>query len=495
MKQFTKTEVAALLHLLGITPDDQVDDFASMLSREVGSTGNAALLTQTGGLFSTFGLEPDVISTHVRTQGIGSILPPPIPSNSDDPRYPVFSGYGAEEGNQPTYPCEDAPSGTMYAGSLTSQFGRIPKNTNTIEIDSLLHSGGRGITTNLRLLGQIFGDSMMPSTLSQDQILDLVVKAEMVGSLVQMERSLSKLNWIGTPTNNTAGKGYKEYKGLDYQIITGHVDADGGGAMPNMDSYLDSFGLNNVKGTGADIVSTLSYALYYLETLADQTGISPVSFVICMRSDLWHEICEIWPSRYLSQNSFSQNGTQLLVINDDVNVKLRDAMKMGKFIDVYGKRYAVVIDDGIYEKNSTNTAGIPKGSYASPIYILPTSYAGSNQALYVEYIDYSGVNGQIAPLGAASSHLQFWSDNGRFLWNLTQKRFCFDLQVKVEPRLILRTPQLAGKISDIAYTPKRKTRDAYPGSPYYVSGGVGGSPADVLATLISNAGDYGRRVL
>lgn len=489
-----KNKAAALLYLMNENADSDTD-FSELLTREVDNRGTSALLTQPGGLFSTWGLESDVISTHVRPMGLGSILPPPIPSNTDDPRYPVFAGYGAETGAQPTYPCEDAPAGTMYAGSFTSQFGRIPKNTNTIEIDKLLHGGGRGITTNLRLLGQIFGDSPMSSNMTQDQILDLVVKAEMVGALVQMERTLSKMNWIGTPTNNTAGGGYKEFPGLDYQIITGRVDADGGGAMPNLDSYIEDFGLNSVGGTGADIVAALSYMSYYLETLADQTGMTPVTFVIVMRPDLWFALTEIWSARYMSQNGFSQAGGQLVVINDDNAVKMRDAMRVGRYIDVYGKRYPVIIDDGIVELNSTTTAGIPRGSYASSIYMLPLTYSGANRALYYEYIDYNQVARQISPLGQGSSKVNFWSDNGRFLWNMEHLRFCFDLQVKVEPRLILRVPQLSGKIQKIMYSPKRHIRSAFPESPYYVSGGIGGSPAEVLAALIAGGGDYGRRLL
>lgn len=490
----SKNQAAALLYLMNESAANDVD-FGELLTREVANTGTATLLTQPGGIFSTWGLEPDVISTHIRPMGLGAVLPPPIPSLTDDPRYPVFAGYGAEEGAQPTYPCEDAPAGVMYAGSFTAQFGRIPKNTNTIEIDKLMHGGGRGITTNLRLLGQIFGDSPLSANMSQDQILDLVTKAEMIGALVQMERSLSKMNWTGTPTNNTAGGGYKEYPGLDYQIITGRVDADGGGAMPNLDSYIEDFNYNSVGGTGADIVAAVSYMTYYLETLADQTGVAPVQFAIAMRPDLWHALCEVWSARYMSQNSFSATGTQLLVINDDTNVKLRDAMKAGRYLDVYGKRYPVILDDGIYEKNSTTTAGIPRGSFASSIYFLPMTYAGNSQGLYMEYIDYSGVNRQISPLGNGSGKVNFWSDNGRFLWNMEHQRFCFDLQVKVEPRLILRVPQLAGKLMNVLYSPKRHIRSAFPESPYYVSGGVGGSPADVLAELQSVGGDYGRRLL
>lgn len=490
MKKITAKMLQAYNTLFGDESDTGTEADVDMLLREVASENKATLLTQPGGIFATWGLEPDVISTHVRPMGLGKFLPPSIPSNNDDPRFPVFAGYGAETGSQPDYPCDDAPSGLMYAGTLTSQFGRIPKNTKTIEIDKLLHGGGRGVTTNLRLLGQIFGDTPLASNMTQEQILDLVVKAEMVGALVQTERTLAKMLWQGNPTNNTAHGGYKEFVGLDGQIITGHVDADGGGAMPNSDSYISNFGYNLVTSTSVDIVNELSFMMYYLENIADRTGVAPTQLAVVMRPELWHDLTLIYPSRYMSQSSVDASGSQLLVINDDTNVKMRDAMRAGMYIDVYGKRYPVITDDGIYEQTNVNDASVPAGTYASSIYAVPMKYAGMNQGVYMENIDYTNVNRQISPLGLGAQHLAFWTTNGNFLWNLEQKRFCFDMQVKCEPRVILRTPQLAGKIQNVRYVPKRHLRSPFPESPYWVGGGVGGDPATIQAAL---SGDYGRR--
>ena len=67
----------------------------------------------------------------------------------------------------------------------------------------------------------------------------------------------------------------------------------------------------------------------------------------------------------------------------------------------------------------------------------------------------------------------FWSDGGAFLWGLKPPvNWCIDLIAKVEPRIILRTPQLAGRLTDVVYVPLQHTNDPLPSQDYFVNGGV-----------------------
>jgi hypothetical protein len=160
------------------------------------------------------------------------------------------------------------------------------------------------------------------------------------------------------------------------------------------------------------------------------------------------------------------------VVNDDNNVRMRDEMRNGQYIDINGRRYPVVEDDGIFESNNVNTAGLAAGEYSSSIYFVPLRVRGNFPVTYWEHIDYRQVGAQLAALGSGVRNVPFWTDNGRFLWVYRDNSFCFDLQAKVEPRVVLRTPHLAAKIQGVEYSPMLHLRSPYPDSPYFKNGGL-----------------------
>jgi hypothetical protein len=430
------------------------------------------LLQQPGGMFSTVGIDQNVISTHVAPMGLGARLPA-IPSNIDDPRFGFLTGFGDELGVEATYPCDDAPKGYMKAGNLTATFGRVMRQTETIEIDKILHQK-RGASTDLRLMGTIIGDGagLPMASMSESDILNNVVKAEMITVGVLMERKLSKLAWQGVITNNTAGGGYKEFPGLDSQIATGHKDADTNTAIPAADSYIDNFGFNLVDDDDPDIVTRISAMEYYLYNRAQRMGMAPVTWVIVLRPELWAELSAVWPCRYLTNRCSNSAGDNPVVINDDGNVRMRDDMRNGLYIDINGRRYPIVLDDGIYENTNVTSASVPSGQFASSLYFVPLRIRGSFPTLYWEHIDYRGVSQVVSPLGQGARNVPFWTDNGRFLWVYRENGYCFDIQCKVEPRLVLRTPHLAGKIQNIRYSPLNHLISPYPESPYFKNGGL-----------------------
>lgn len=242
--------------------------------------------------------------------------------------------------------------------------------------------------------------------------------------------------------------------------------------MNSADSLIYDFGNNDVDSESVDIVEYVSMTEFYLRTLAQKTNMDPVTFALVMRPELFFELSAVWPCRYLTHRCSSASGDNPVVINDNANVAMRDAMRNGNYIDINGRRYPVILDDGIYERDSTNTAGMPSGSYASSIYFVPLRVRNSFPVLYYEYIDYRRVQAQLAPLGAGMRNVPFWTDNGRFLWVYRENGFCFDLQAKIEPRVVLRTPHLAGKIQGVRYAPLTHLRSPYPDSAYHFNGGA-----------------------
>lgn len=435
-----------------------------------GTANSSILLQQPGGLFTVAGADQTVISTHITPMGLASVLPI-FPSNTDDPRYSILTGFSDDYGSEPVGPCDDAPVGYIKAGTLTGAFGHVMRQTNTIVINEVLHEQ-RGATTNLSLMGQMLGEHPMKPNMSTQDMLDVVTKAEMVSVGVRMERVLATMTWQGTPSANTAGGGYKEFPGLDQQIATGQVDAETNTTMPAVDSTIMDFAYDAVGGSGRDIVEYVSMMEYYLSDVASRTGLDPVTWAICMRPNLFFELTTVWACRYLSDRCTDSDGNNITTINDHTAVRMRDEMRNGRYLIVNGKTIPVIVDDGIFEHNNINNANLAAAEYASSIYFVPLRIRGTFPVTYWEYVDYRGISRHLSAMGEGGRRVPFWTDGGRFLWVYRDNGYCFDLQTKVEPRVILRTPQLAGRIQHVQYTPLLHTREFDPASPYWVDGGV-----------------------
>jgi hypothetical protein len=359
----------------------------------------------------------------------------------------------------------------MTGGTLTAAFGRLQHDTATMKTSELTKQQ-RGVNTNLRLIGDMLGNTgNLPNLPGQGSVFNNVIAAQMMGVGVQYERDLATLAWQGTPANNNAGGGHKEFPGLDAQIATGQKDAETNAALPAADSYVIDYNHVAIDGTAKDIVHDLLYMEQYLFHLADRTGMSPVTWKLVMRPELWYELTAIWPSRYNTNRGTTFAGTNVISINDNYNIVQRDNMRRSMTIELNGRTYPVVTDDGIYEYNNQNST-VPAGSFSSAIYFVPTMVINSFPVLYWEYFDFRGANGLTSVLGAGARNVEFWTDGGRYNWVYHSDGFCFKLQAESECRLVLRTPWLAGKISKVKYTPAKHMASFDPSNPYYLSGGA-----------------------
>lgn len=463
------TEIAELLRQQNVLFKELKD---GMQTKAPAAFGTAVELHGNGSLFGSYPIERDVITAHMRPMGGLHEILPRYPSVTENPIFATLTGFTATNGARPTNPCDPAPKGFMKGCDLSAQFGRLSMNTNTIEIDKVMLKLNRGDFTDLRLLGSVLGGtSFTPANLNQENLLNVVTKAEMVIAGVNIERDLSKQTWQGNPANNTAGGGYKEFPGLDRQIATGQVDWHNNTACPALDSDVKNFAYSMIDSTTRDIVEYLSMLAYYLENNAEGMGLNPVQWVIVMRPQLWFELSAVWPCRYMTNKctSINSGGSPIAIINDNVNVSMRDAMRNGKYIDINGKKYPVVTDPGIYEHTNITNANLLPGQYSSSIYMVPLSIVGGFPVTYFEYVDYKKAAPDIALLNGKEI---FWTDDGIFMWAMGDNYFCYDLMVKTEQRIILRTPQLAGRIDAIRYSPLQHVREPFPESNYWKDGGV-----------------------
>ena len=424
--------------------------------------GTGTLLHGGTGVFATPGLDPTVITAHMRPYGISTALSR-FPSTDENPIFSAISGYTDVVGDEPTNACEDAPAGFMKACELTARFGMIRRDTQTIELHKVMRRINRSDFTDLQLKGSVLGlTNLVPSELNQSQILDILTMSEMVNTGVQTERKLSTEIWQGTFGVGT------EFAGLDSQIQTGQVDASSNVACPAMDSDVKSF---NYDILGPDIVTYLSSMMWYLNDIADRTGMQPVTWKICMRAGLWQELTEIWPCAYNTNRCAPAVDTNATVYLDGrENTAERDAMRNGMYIYINGVKYDVILDTGIFEHNSTNNANLIPGEYASTIYAVPMTITGNFPVTYTQFMDYKQSQPDMALL--KNMPAVWWSDNGLFFWAYDGDKWCYKLALLTEQRILLRTPHLAGRIDYVKYSPLQHERDSDPSSSYFFDGGT-----------------------
>lgn len=450
------------------------------------STNTAPLLFGAGGLFTTQGLEPDIITAYVRPFGLAAQIPH-LPSVTEQPIFGTITGVQSDTHAAVDYPCDDAPSGYLKGCELTARFGRLQFDTQTMEWDKIFTQLNNGVSTDLQLRGRLLGmvEQFQPSGLSDTDVLNLVVASEMVkvgmmfarGTTTQM--GLSRQTWQGNIANNSANGGYMEFPGLDGQITTGHVDATTNTTCPAVDSDIKQFNYSNISNGGVspvdgvtrDIVEYLSMLEFYLYYNSYTMGLDPVEWVVVMRPELWQELTAIWPIAYNTNRGavLLNSASTVVQVDGGDMIAERDRMRNGMYIDINGRRHKVVTDVGIFERFNGNDANVPVASYASDIYMVPLTITGGFPVTYFEYKDYrTGLRDIAALMGRED----FWTDRGMFSWAIENVKWCFKLSAKTERRIVLRTPQLAGRITRVLYTPLQHLREPFDDSSYYMDGGV-----------------------
>lgn len=442
------------------------------------------------GIFSTAGLDNIVVNAHMTPQDLDPLLRV-YPTIYMNPLFPSLTGFsedtGLEGAAEPAGQCDTCPGGTMQGCTLTAQFGHVCRGSDEISITRVMQFINRGETTPLTLLGDILGPgglSKMPNT--PTEWLEVVTRSEMVKIAILIQRWIMRMTWRGDPAHNNVGGGYQEFPGLEMLVGTGKVDALTGTTCPSMDSLVMDFGFTDVAGLngGNDIVAYISMMEYYTRHNADRMGLMPVNWVLAIRPELWYELTSIWPCRYLTDRCHTATdatGT-VVSVNDNTAVLLRDQMREGNYLMVNGRRIPVVQCDGIRELHSDAArpdfnANLGAGEYASDIYYLPLTVRGGMSVLYWEHLDYSKADPQIA---LTRSSNDFWTDGGRFLWDVERQRGCYKMNAALDPRIVLRTPHVAARLDNVKYTPLLHLRSPWAGDPYFKKGGVSTrtNPAD-----------------
>lgn len=432
-----------------------------------------------GGLLSAPGMSKDVINAMLLPHlGLQSLLPS-YPSNEANPLYGMITGVTATSGSEPTGVCDDPPmAGLLKLCTQSYVFGRQSRMTRVLELDRLGLTTNRGEYWDLNLVGNPVQDNpnvpTMPGQNSPQQALQNEVAKVNFELAVAWARDFGPRLYTGNPTNNTAGGGDKYFRGLDGLINTGYRDAETGQACAAADSIVASFNSANVATNGANIVRAFTGIARRLRFNATEMGLMPTQWVIAMRWSAFYELTEIWPCAYLTYRCASVNsaGQPMTATVQDYN-GMRDAMRgdwdnrTGQYLLIDGVKWSVVIDDTIPE------TALSAGAFNSSVYFVPLKVLGGRVVTYMEYVNYDTPGGAMDGARALASGDSYMStDGGRFLWHKKPPtNFCVQALVKSEPRLILRTPQLAARLTNVAYTPLQHERDWNTSGYYFVNGG------------------------
>lgn len=431
-----------------------------------------------GGLLSYPGTDPEVFHTIVGNKGIIGQLPTK-PSLYTDPTFTILTGVQGDTGSEKTTLCGDPPYGGLTKGCIvTAPFGRYERATRELELNRLGQRVDRSDPVDLRVVGSpinansIFGagpgNPAMPGDLLTNEVTKFLFERA-----VSFHRLLSNQMWIGSPVNNAATGAYKEFLGFQGLVNTGFVDAISGTACPSLDSDVKNFNYAQVHASGPALVDSLTSMMRYLKSLASRTGVDPVRWVFVMRESAFDQVARAWPCSYLTYRC-QVTTDQELVVNGTDQVAMRDAMIQGKYLLIDGTKFEVVIDDGIPE-NTAAHPNVGESCFSSDIYIIPMSVLGGRAVTYMEYFQYANPS-----IRSALGNLILGEIEGAFITWPRQTNQCVVFNAKVEPRLLLRTPWLAGRLQNVQYCPLQHERDPFPDDPYFVDGGQTGRPGPSL---------------
>lgn len=456
--------------------------------KAVGSTPTATYGHGQFGLFSSPAADRQVFSALLLPR-MGMLNRLPVrPNNTMQPLYSIMTGVTASSGSEPNGVCDDFPvAGLMKLCSQTSYFGRQGRMTPVFELDRIGLVNSRGEHVDFQFMNNAVSDKAPgvmpfgPTVPGQGNPLQTEIAKAMFELGTSWARDFAYEVYTGNPTNNSNGGGRKYYRGFDLLINTGYQDAETGVACPAADSIVESFGNLDVASNGAALVRRITSIWRRLKFIDMMTGLAPVKRVISMAWSAFYEITEVWPIAYHTYRNTISLSNQTLFNDGRFITEMRDEMRgdwdalTGQYLLIDGEKVEVVIDQGITE---TETAG---ASFRSTLYFIPLTVLGGVPVTYIEHIDYDrdGAPGGALAAGNffAAPGTYFTSDGGRFLWHKKPPtNFCVQMLAKCEPRIILRTPMCAARLTGVQYTPLAHERGWDPTSgtvnnSFYVNGG------------------------
>lgn len=426
-------------------------------------------------LFGVAGIARDVISSRMHSSGLASVLPA-VGSVTEFPLYPYITGRTAPTGSQTTEECGDGPTaGNPRTILQTAQFGMYKFRTRELNVTRVGQLVNDGEVVDLRFVNDPLAMELAAFVpyVNRENAMDYgrEVLARFVDVGIEFQDLLSQQVYTGTGVGN-------EFPGLELLVVQNHYDAKTGVLAESLASDVRDFGdvdITTAAGAAA-IVSELVSMYRYAKHTANGMRLSPVELVLVMREQVFDELTDVWPCSYLSSRCNADGSNFRQIVNSDEQIRLRLQMKQGKYLLIDAEPVTVITDNSLAE---TQIGGTGSATFSSDIYLLPLTIRGGRQVLFWEFFDYSRGAVQAIRDGRAQDH--FWTDRGIYMWHKQNPlNGCLIWQAEIRPRIRLETPQVAGRLQNVAITVTKHWRDHIVGQNYYLDGGNDGYAPDSL---------------
>ena len=454
-----------------------------MAQKAAPGTPDASYMHGLGGLFATPAIERPVFSAMLLPQaGLQSQLPL-VASDFDYPNYAIMTGLTATSGTDPSAACGTYPEiGNLKRVVTQLPFGRRGRATQVIDITRLGRIRDRGESVDLQFIGNAFDRDgvnasvpSLPGMQGSGNVLNDEISAQLFKLGAGMARDFARDLYTATPFSNPSPDPQsmtKYYYGLQSLVNTGYKDAQAGQLAPAADSLVRSFGNANISIAGAAgpaFVKELVYQARYLYRKAEQIGYggTAVDWAWVMRPSMFYEVTAVWPCSYYTNRCTSTDTGNTNFTDAKALTEMRDEMRTGNFLWVDGRKIPVILDEAMPETEIGN------GVFTSDIFYLPLKVDGI-PTLYMEYFKYDKAIAAARTAYGPGAQVYFdVTDNGRFLVSkLTPTGTCIQFQAQFETRLVLRTPFLASRTTNVRYTPLIHEAEPFTTSSYFANGGI-----------------------
>ena len=386
--------------------------------------------------------------------------------------YDILTGVDAGRGSNASTWCGEAPrAGYTRMGTVRAQFGEWRMQTDSVILQEIGGRLNRG-DVDQTVINMPEAFPLMPDFLgglvngggALNRALGLQAFAYGVHAARQFVRVL--FHGMRSATGASAELGFKrEFDGFDQLIKTGYQDIDSGLFMPAADSIIESLSNVNISAGSSDIVELIANIIYRLDSRADQNGFGMEwQGRMYMEPDLFHALTAIWPCSYLTDNCNANNASgERIVINDSLNVDMRDQMRTGKFLWVMGRQIPVETTRGIQRAEQGP-------GFTSGIYFVNDDVPGVERTNYLEGFNMGNDDVQQYLNGLPMNEIRI-TNGGFYLSTFNRTDGCLEYTFNAKPRLILRTPWLCARLTDVVYTLPGYSDGDRPGDAYYRGGG------------------------
>jgi hypothetical protein len=433
---------------------------AVMGRKDIAGDPSGQWLTGPGGTFNLPGVNRDFISLVLQKQSLWNSLPAHA-SMYAETEFGYITAFTAGSGQQPTEVCGDGPvPGSITTCTQTSHFGRYRFDTNPLPLNRVGLLAGRAEPTDLRLINgplqrQLQG--LLPGGIGDYSSNIFNSRREVASRMGDVAREFTDLLsdelWFGVPkaAGDPTIEGSNSFLGLNSLVGTGKIDARTLNACPLLDSDVKDFGGDVIDADGGQKI--FNYMYYIVQTrrfIARRTNMGAVNWRWVMPESAWMELAKLWPCVFATYGCLPQpDGRITPTISLDNQARLQQDMIENMYLPIGGQRYPVVIDDSLVE----TVAADPADGFTCDMFFMPYTVKGGYEVLFREYLDFK----QGAMLGAAQGQYGpgvFQTDDGQFLWwTKPNNNVCIQLGSETDQRVILLTPQLAGRINSVGYDP------------------------------------------